>query len=134
MSTGAFCIIDLNRKIPKECQMVPERHMRHRKRRLSSSSSSSPEGNKGEEIEAASSDVAAGEGDSAQDGGVTGSDDTKKRDVNNTTPSCTICLHYNSMLYMDFIGPGQMAVVEQPWLKVISHFPEPLQRRVYGVN
>jgi hypothetical protein len=46
----------------------------------------------------------------------------------------TICLHYNSMLHLDFLGPNQMIVVEQPWLRVISTFPEALQRRVYGFN
>ena len=93
--------------------MVPERHMRHRKRRISSDSD-------------------GGDKDGADD--KNNDNDGVTRKDGNSPESCTICLHYNSMLYMDFLGPGQMAVVEQPWLKVISHFPEPLQRRVYGVN
>jgi hypothetical protein len=48
--------------------------------------------------------------------------------------NCTVCLHYNSMLHLDFLGANEMIVVEQPWLRVISTFPEALQRRVYGCN
>ena len=48
--------------------------------------------------------------------------------------NCTVCLHYNSMLYFDFLGPNEMVVVEQPWLRVVSTFPEALQRQVYGCN
>lgn len=47
---------------------------------------------------------------------------------------CTVCLHYNSMLYLDFIGDNEMVVVEQPWLRVISSLPDALHRRVYGCN
>lgn len=48
--------------------------------------------------------------------------------------NCTICLHYNGMLYMDYLGPDQMVVVEQPWLPILATFPEALQRRIYGFN
>jgi hypothetical protein len=43
-----------------------------------------------------------------------------------------LCLRYNSMLYLDFVGPREMIVVEQPWLNVVANFPEALQRRIYG--
>lgn len=46
--------------------------------------------------------------------------------------SCTICLRYNSMLYMDCIDDNEMVIVEQPWLNVVATFPEALQRKVYG--
>lgn len=46
--------------------------------------------------------------------------------------NCTICLRYNSMLYMDFISKNEMLVVEQPWLNVVASFPEALERKVYG--
>lgn len=45
---------------------------------------------------------------------------------------CTLCLRYNSMLYMDCIDQNEMVVVEQPWLNVVATFPDALQRRVYG--
>ena len=48
--------------------------------------------------------------------------------------NCTICLRYNSMLYLDFMSADEMVVVEQPWLSVVAGFPEALQRRVYGCN
>lgn len=48
--------------------------------------------------------------------------------------NCIICLHYNSMLYLDFIQPKEMIVIEQPWLQVVASFPEAVQRRVYGCN
>lgn len=48
--------------------------------------------------------------------------------------NCTICLHYNSMLYLNFMGPSEMIVIEQPWLQVVATFPEAVQRRVYGCN
>jgi hypothetical protein len=43
-----------------------------------------------------------------------------------------LCLRYNSMLHLDFVGPREMIVVEQPWLNVVANFPEALQRRIYG--
>jgi U3 small nucleolar RNA-associated protein 4 len=46
--------------------------------------------------------------------------------------SCTMCLRYNSMLYLDFAAANEMVVVEQPWLSVVAAFPEALHRRVYG--
>jgi hypothetical protein len=55
-------------------------------------------------------------------------------DFDSNSRNCTVCLHYNSMLHFDFLGNDEMVVVEQPWLRVIANFPEPLQRRVYGCN
>jgi hypothetical protein len=46
--------------------------------------------------------------------------------------TCTMCLRYNSMLYVSFIADNELVVVEQPWLSVITSFPESLHRRVYG--
>lgn len=48
--------------------------------------------------------------------------------------NCTVCLQYNGMLYLDFVGQNEMVVVEQPWLEVVETLPEALQRRVYGLN
>ena len=46
--------------------------------------------------------------------------------------ACTMCLRYNGMLCMDFVGEHEMVVVEQPWLNVVATFPDALQRKVYG--
>jgi hypothetical protein len=48
------------------------------------------------------------------------------------SPTCTICLSYNSILFMDFINKNEMVVVEQPWLNVVATFPGALHRKVYG--
>ena len=119
-SFGAFCVINTQEKMPVHCRIVPERHVRRKKRRTTD------------------------DGD-ANTSSVTPLLDPqgfrknmlphrKYRKDDPTIRNCTMCLHYNSMLYLDFLGPGRMVVVEQPWLRVISTFPEPLQRRVYGGN
>lgn len=46
--------------------------------------------------------------------------------------TCTMCLRYNSMLFMDFVDDHEMVVVEQPWMNVVATFPDALQRKVYG--
>jgi len=57
-------------------------------------------------------------------------DATAEKEEVQTT--CTMCLRYNSMLYMDFVADNEMVVVEQPWLNVVATFPDALQRKVYG--
>jgi hypothetical protein len=56
--------------------------------------------------------------------------EAKEKEVIGT--SCTLCLKYNSMLFMDFVDDREMVIVEQPWLSVVATFPEALQRKVYG--
>jgi U3 small nucleolar RNA-associated protein 4 len=53
-------------------------------------------------------------------------------DLQSKEATCTVCLRYNGMLYMDFVASNEMVVVEQPWLSVVATFPDALQRRVYG--
>lgn len=45
---------------------------------------------------------------------------------------CKLCLRYNSMLHLDYVGAKEMLVVEQPWLSIVATFPAALQRKVYG--
>jgi hypothetical protein len=52
--------------------------------------------------------------------------------ISDVSPSCTICLNYNSMLFMNFVDDHVMVVVEQPWLNVVATFPGALHRKVYG--
>ena len=106
-SFGTFCVIDVTKKLPRHCRVVPERHVRRRKRSRSNS------------FTAESNEL-----------GHAG----KPSDDDSDCKNCTICLRYNSMLYLDFCGPDEMVVVEQPWLHVVATFPEALQRRVYGCN
>jgi U3 small nucleolar RNA-associated protein 4 len=48
--------------------------------------------------------------------------------------NCSICLQYNGILYLNFVGQREMVVVEQPWLEVVETFPDAIQRSVYGTN
>ena len=45
----------------------------------------------------------------------------------------TVCLRYNSMLYLGLLSDEkEMVIVEQPWMNILSTFPPALARRVYG--
>ena len=92
----------MNKAMPEHCRVFPETHVRGNKKKRHSTS----------------------HGGSAQ------KDKSAESITNNG--NCTICLRYNSMLYMDFIAKNEMLVVEQPWLNVVASFPEALERRVYG--
>jgi hypothetical protein len=46
--------------------------------------------------------------------------------------TATVCLRYNSMLYMDFIDGSEMIIAEEPWLNIVATFPAAMARRVYG--
>eukprot|EP00934_Nitzschia_sp_Nitz4_P008367 Nitzschia sp. Nitz4//scaffold103_size77763//71204//74282//NITZ4_005454-RA/size77763-processed-gene-0.14-mRNA-1//1//CDS//3329532355//8357//frame0 len=113
-SFGAFVVLDASGDLPKHCRMVPEAHVRRSRKRAREDEKTtrnnfamfSPAK---ESINRSSSSDAASQ-------------------------KCTVCLFYNSMLYMDFLGSDELVVVEQPWLRVISTLPEALQRRVYGCN
>ncbi len=99
--------------------------------------------NEGEEVETRGDDAddanddddGGGAGDPKADGGKKGTRrylPVPKEEL--FARNCTICLHYNGILYMDFLGPEQMVVVEQPWLPIVATFPDALQRRIYGFN
>lgn len=51
--------------------------------------------------------------------------DTAERD-------CTICVHYQGMLHLDFISTKEMIVVEESWFRIQEQLPDPLHRRQYG--
>lgn len=104
-SFGAFCVINISKPLPEHCQMVPESHVRRRKKIMYENGA----GHRANKLQKLS-----------------------KEDPH--ASNCIICLHYNSMLYFDFLGPNEMMVVEQPWLQVVATFPEAVQRRVYGVH
>jgi len=120
-SFGAFVVLNLDGQLPKHCRVVPETHVRSRRKRAR------------EEEELSSSQ------------GKTNSmifvlpeqkSQNRPHHFNNdaNARNCTVCLNYNSMLHLDFLDGDEMVVVEQPWLRVIATFPEALQRRVYGCN
>ena len=59
----------------------------------------------------------------------TSTDESMKSEI---SASCTMCLRYNSMLFMNCIHENEMVVVEQPWLNVVATFPGALKRKLYG--
>jgi hypothetical protein len=155
-------VLDLKRSMPRYCRVVPEKHVRRRVRRkpLPSGDQESPElsgnhwlqprvTNKVED-EYEDDDEDEDDDDEDEDGDdlmIEGDANTSKVGINQPviryipmsqeeldSRNCTICLHYNGILYMDYLGPNQMVVVEQPWLPIVSTFPDALQRRIYGFN
>ncbi|CAJ1935999.1 unnamed protein product [Cylindrotheca closterium] len=73
-SFGAFCVINLSKALPEHCQMVPESHVRRRKNLMYRNGA----GHRANKLQKLS-----------------------KEDPN--ANNCIVCLHYNSMLYMDFL-------------------------------
>jgi hypothetical protein len=151
--------------MPRYCRVVPEKHVRRRRRRKPlpfggdlEESTVEPNSNhwlqprvmKTVEDEYETENKDTDDNDVDQENG----NQDKTTNINGTTTtttpqkhtptsskegrmtrnSTTICLHYNGILYMDFLGPEQMVVVEQPWLPIVSTFPDALQRRIYGFN
>jgi hypothetical protein len=114
-------VLNLDGELPKHCRVVPETHVRSRRKRTREEEESSLTQGK-------------------TNGTIFISSEQKNQNRPhhfNTDPNarnCTVCLNYNSMLHLDFLDGDEMLVVEQPWLRVIATFPEALQRRVYGCN
>jgi len=104
-SFGAIVSMNTELDFPQQCRIFPETHVRSGKKRKRSTSVSQKE---------------------------KGSDDADENEEEAIPTTCTMCLRYNSMLYMDFVGAHEMVVVEQPWLNVVATFPDALQRKVYG--
>merc|ERR1712232_1129796 len=120
-SFGIFCVINLKNKMPRHCRILPDRHVRRRRRKQ-------PKRNYAPLVSPGSfqQDRPAGNNQRLQH--------VYHRKESANSQNCTICLHYNSMLYFNFLGPEEMIVIEQPWLQVVATFPEAVQRRVYGCN
>ncbi len=128
--------MSLSHHVPRFCRSVPEKHIRRRQYRTPDVHDDSnhwilPRVSKPvTDDEEHDDEIAAGD------------DGTKKRKRNPTTEprlapdsrNCSICLHYNGMLYLNFIGQKEMVVVEQPWLDVVETFPDAIQRKIYGCN
>lgn len=119
--------------MPQCCRVFPERHVRRRQARQQDKQSvtnrkrsHSEASGVGDADAMAADDIAHyANGNENKENSQDGTDENR---------NCTVCLRYNSMLYMDFIQANEMLVVEQPWLTVMASFPEALHRRIYGVN
>ncbi|CAB9497808.1 RNA-associated protein 4 homolog [Seminavis robusta] len=101
-SFGAFAVIDMDQKIPKRCRLAP---VDHHVRKWGKRKRS-----------------------------LSGAESTKEGPKNSEagTEPAILCLRYNSILWLDFIAENEMVIVEQPWLKVISSFPEAMERKIFG--
>lgn len=142
-SFGTFCVMSLQQHVPRFCRTVPERHIRRRQYKSQEESDSNP-WIKPRVPKPVTDDEENGAGN-VEDGEApsTTEQENKKQklDTAATEPkpihgsrNCSICLQYNGMLYLNFVGPNEMVVVEQPWLEVVGTLPEAIQRRVYGLN
>jgi U3 small nucleolar RNA-associated protein 4 len=58
----------------------------------------------------------------------------KKKLKSSGANGITISKDYGPIVFLDYTGPGQALVLEANWLKVMSHFPDVLQRQRYGTN
>lgn len=111
-------VLNLDGQLPKHCRVVPETHVRSRRKRAREED---------EPTQGKTNSIFVSPLQKSQNRPHQFNNDPNGRD-------CTVCLHYNSMLHLDFLDGDEMLVVEQPWLRVIATFPEALQRRVYGCN
>jgi hypothetical protein len=102
-SFGAMVVVNTSHPFPSACVHFPEKHVRGSAKKRRRSMSAASVNSEGPGTIAAEEES-----------------------------SCTLCFRYNSMLYMDCIEDNEMVIVEQPWLNVVSTFPDALQRRVYG--
>jgi hypothetical protein len=134
--------------MPRYCRTVPEKHIRRRRYRKRAPETSDPwleprvskpvtdeddqdGAGRDDEVENTTGDATL---EAAKKQKLNSSKSKSIEDPNQLARACTICLQYNGMLYMDFMGEGEMVVVEQPWLEVVETLPEALQRRIYGCN
>jgi hypothetical protein len=52
--------------------------------------------------------------------------------TNDSNRNFAITLKYRPVLFADYLGPGELLVVEEPWLKIMQRLPDPLFRQRFG--
>lgn len=154
-SFGTFCIIDLNETMPRRCRTVPRRPAWKNRRKFKPIVHNDggddnddhwlePRVNTVVEDEYSHNDPDADD-DEATETNHTLASPTKSSsniipisqaipDEELVSRNCTICSHYKNMLYLDFLGPKEVIIVEQPWSEIAETFPAALQRRIYGAD
>ena len=66
-------------------------------------------------------------------GGDDDDDEEEEDDLNNDlNRNFAITLKYRPVLFADYLGPGELLVVEEPWLKIMQRLPDPLFRQRFG--
>lgn len=120
-------VISLDGPLPKHCRMVPERHVRSKRKRNNNENNNNNDGLFSMMMNREHPIVFAPPPAKSKFSSSKTNSDPEAR-------NCTVCLNFNSIIHLDFLSDDEMVVVEQPWLRVISTFPEAVQRRVYGCN
>ena len=135
--------MSLQQHVPRFCRTVPERHIRRRQYRTPEECDtnpwirprvSKPVTDDDENDNKCNEDA---QHETATEGLLVKKDprvDPSEHKPYIGSRNCSICLHYNGMLYLNFIGQNELVVVEQPWLEVVETLPEAIQRRVYGLS
>lgn len=129
--------MSLTNSVPRFCRSFPEKHIRRRQYRTPDEG----DVNTNPWIQPRVSKPITDEDDDANDDAQPDENEqvVKLRKLSDSpyrrsSRNCSLCFHYNGMLYLNFVGQREMVVVEQPWLEVVATLPEAIQRRVYGLN
>mmetsp|Transcript_23727 Transcript_23727/g.51872 ORF Transcript_23727/g.51872 Transcript_23727/m.51872 type:complete len:496 (+) Transcript_23727:1160-2647(+) len=144
-SFGTFCVIDLTKPMPRRCRTVPKRPIwKNKKRRkhkaiVHDDDDDDDDNNDGNDDHWLVPRVTKVVEDEYDDDDATKTKSLVKvpheiHDQEVAARSCTICSHYKNILYMNFLGPKEMVVIEQPWVDIAETFPAALQRKIYGAD
>jgi len=156
-SFGTFCMIDLKKPIPRRCQTVPRRPAWKNRRKFKPTVHNDDDDHDDNddhwlesrvttvvEDEYSHNDPDADDDDATESNNIPTSRSKSSSNIIPTpkelpdaelvSKNCTICSHYKNMLYIDFLGPKEMIIVEQPWSEIAETFPAALQRRIYGAD
>lgn len=158
-SFGTFCIINLNEPMPRRCRRVPRRPAWKNRRKFKPIVHNDdddddvdsnddywlePRVTRMVEDEYSHNDPDADDDDATENNNLSKSPLKQSTNIIRipqaipddelVSRNCTICSHYKNMLYMDFLGPKEMIIVEQPWSEIAETFPAALQRRIYGAD
>jgi hypothetical protein len=108
---GYFCAVDADREVPRRSSFYPPT-LRPPTRHHGGGEDKSPHKRKRDRSDSVASAGAA--------------------EKSGHNDNCTLCVRFNAILYMDFIRPDELVIVEQPWLPIANTLPDPLARHVYG--
>ena len=118
---GVFVVIDLQKKIPSNSKFYPSRDWR------SKNASKSKIKSTGKSLECLKDDWPRKRKRTLSTGS-NGDMSISSKDAN-----FVICLRYNAMLFLDFLGSNEMIVVEKPWAPIFESLPDPLVSKTFAL-
>ena len=62
----------------------------------------------------------------------TGEDEDEGEDGGAENRNFALTLQYRPVIFADYLGPGEIVVVEEPWLKIMRRLPDPIVRQRFG--